>query len=90
MERSISSGESKYETACAIFILRIVFNQLAIPQDRRSNLLHGDAPNNALVDGMPGKLKLTRFDLLRIPSIRAIWTIRYTCSANPCVVIPRA
>jgi len=62
MKRPISSGEPKYETAWAIFVIRIVFNQRAIPQHRLSYLPHGDAPNNALVNGMPGKLKLTRFD----------------------------
>ncbi len=72
MQRSFLQGQAKDQTAWAIFIGWIVFDDLAV-FDGLTQFLNADATYDALIDTMFREFELSESDLRWISSIRAIW-----------------
>src|SRR5664279_971171 len=58
MQWTILLGESKDQATWTILVVRIVFDYFTLVGYRLHHLCHSDMPNNALVQGMLGKLIL--------------------------------
>lgn len=63
MQRSFIGSRAEDQTAWPVLVVRIILDDLAVGYCF-AYLLHADTSQEALVDGVPGKLELIRFDLV--------------------------
>jgi hypothetical protein len=62
VQRSAVSGKAQNETTWAVLVIRVVLDDLTV-RERLSQLLNADASQDAVINGVFRKLKITSFDL---------------------------